>query len=92
MRKFLFFLNLGKKTSRENNCSIKLLEPSMGKSIKLQITVVDEMLANAYKEQLILYANRMGATYKVMDRTVKIKFSNLSVANNIRYRLKKMLQ
>ena len=52
----------------------------------------DEMLAKAYKEQLILYAKRMGATYKVMDRTVKIKFSKLSVADNIRYHLKKMLQ
>ena len=92
MRKFLFFSNLGKKISRENNCPIKLIEPSIGKSIKLQITVVDEMLAKAYKEHLILYAKRMGATYKVMDRTVKIKFSKLSVADNIRYHLKKMLQ
>lgn len=78
--------------SKRDRNDVKFLVSSKGKTIKIEITESNESVSDAYKDQLILYAKRIGANYKVSGRKVKIKLSDASVAKNIRQHLKKMLQ
>ncbi len=70
-----------------NIFNVKLVEPSLGRIVELQITEQRDFLARLYMEQLTDYAKsceRNGAQWKVTGKTVRITFPNDHVAEAAR--------
>lgn len=79
---------------QENNFPVKLIEPSIGIIVKLEITEQNEHVAKMYMNQLIKYAENLeqyGAQWTVTGggKTIEIIFIDENMAENVRQAWKK---
>ena len=71
---------------------IKLIEPSIGRIVELEVTEKDEHGAKLYMDMLIAYVKSIeqyGAKYVVMDSKIKITFEDGKIAQKARQTFKK---
>ena len=97
LKSFLTFGNEVKECARneaylkreENNFPVKLIEPSTGRIVQLEVTEQKENIAKIYMNLLIKYAQTLeqdGAQWKVINggKTIEIIFINDNMAENTR--------
>ena len=72
---------------------VKLIEPSIGRIVKLEVTEQNERVAQMYMDQLTTYAESLGkscAEYTVTGKTIQIVFADGDIAENTRQSWEKM--
>lgn len=70
---------------------VKLVEPSFGRVVELEVTEKDENKAKAYMNQLKKYAKFMqkfGAHYSIIAKKIQITFLSVDMAENTRQKWK----
>ena len=71
----------------KNTIPVKLVEPSSGRIVEIQVTENDERYAKMYMSQLTAYAECLeqnGAKWKVTGNTLRIEFTDGDMAENVR--------
>ena len=71
---------------------VKLVEPSSGRIVELQVTENNERFAKMYMSQLTAYAECLeqnGAKWKVTGNTIRIEFTDGDMAENVRQQWRK---
>lgn len=66
---------------------VKLIEPSAGLTVELQVTETDDDLAKMYMRQLKAYARAIeknGVKWIVNGKTIRLTFSNVNLAKEVR--------
>lgn len=75
------------RSQDKNNFPVKLIEPSTGRIVKLEVTEQNDIVAKMYMEQLTTYAQGMeqyGAQWTVTGKTIQIMFEDGNMAENAR--------
>ncbi len=70
-----------------NNLPVKLVEPSVGKIIKLQVTEQNDYVAKLCMDMLTTYAEcleQFGVQREVTDKTIRLTFTDSEMAENAR--------
>lgn len=68
-------------------CNVKLVEPSIGRIVKLEVTEQNDCVAKMYMDQLTTYAEALeqyGAQWTVKGKTIEIVFTDGNMAENVR--------
>ena len=76
----------------KNRIPVKLVEPSSGRIVELQVTENNERFAKVYMSQLTAYAECLeqnGAKWKVKGNTIRIEFTDDDMAENVRQQWRK---
>lgn len=66
---------------------VKLIEPSAGRIVRLEVTEQNDRIAQMYMDQLITYAKclkQFGADWTVEGKTIQIIFADDDMAENVR--------
>lgn len=72
---------------KPNNLPVKLVEPSVGRIVELQVTEPNDCVAKLYMDQLTTYAEgleQFGVQWEVTDKTIRLTFTNGDMAENAR--------
>ena len=72
---------------KPNNLPVKLVEPSVGRVVTLQVTEQNDFFAKLYMDQLKTYAESLeqfGVQWEDTDKTIRITFANGDMAENAR--------
>lgn len=78
---------------RTNDFPVKLVEPSVGRIVELEVTEPNDSIAELYKDQLIAYAQNLekcGVQWEVTGKTVRLTFSDGDFAETARNNWKKV--
>ena len=70
-----------------NNLPVKLVEPSGGRIVVLQVTEQNDFVAKLYMDQLKTYAEgleQFGVQWEATDKTIRLTFANGDMAENAR--------
>lgn len=70
-----------------NDFPVKLVEPSKGRVVELQITEKNDFTVKLYMDQLTNYAKSMeqfGVQWKIIGKTVRLTFSDSNMAEDAR--------
>lgn len=76
----------------KNKIPVKLVEPSSGRIVELQVTENDERFAKMYMSQLTAYAECLeqnGVKWKVTGNTIRIEFTDGDMAETVRQQWRK---
>lgn len=68
-------------------CNVKLVEPSIGRIVKLEVTEPNDCVAKMYMDQLTTYAEgleQFEAQWTVKGKTIEIVFTDGNMAENVR--------
>lgn len=71
----------------KNKFPVKLIEPSTGRIVKLEVTEENDRVAQMYMDQLTTYAEGLkqyGAQWTVTGKTIQIVFDDDNKAENAR--------
>ena len=77
---------------KQTNLPVKLVEPSVGKIVKLQVTEQNEYVAKLYMSQLKTYAEcleQFGVQWEVTGKTIQLTFADGNMAENARQHWKR---
>lgn len=71
----------------KNNFPVKLIEPSTGRIVELEVTEKNDRVAQMYMDQLTTYAKGLeqyGAQWTVTGKTIRIVFADGNMAEHTR--------
>ena len=66
---------------------VKLVEPSVGRIVELQVTEQDDCVAKYYMGLLTAYGEgleQLGVQWKVTDKTIRLTFADSNMAEDAR--------
>lgn len=97
---FLTGFNAGRDRARSESyrrqdkpkIPVKLIEPSAGRIVRLEVTEQNDRIAQMYMDQLTTYAEglkQFGADWTVEGKTIQIIFADGDMAENARQTWKK---
>ncbi len=72
---------------KPNNIPVKVIEPSVGKIVELQVTEQNDFVSKLYMDHLTTYAKcleQFGVQWKVTGKTIRLTFTNGDMAENAR--------
>lgn len=81
-----------KEAYRRRNFPVKLVEPSKGRIVELQIIELDDAVAKMYMGQLEAYAKTLeqyGVQWSINGKIIRLTFTDGNMAENARKTWKK---